>query len=163
MRYACGVYVLFKGDTAMKGRRALLALMLIVQMFAVSMMSSSSVAANPNFDTYPVSSTHANPDSIVSAYGAVWYIQTQKGVSPSGNSIGRMDSSGVITDYSLGSPSSTVGFGARSLIAGPDGNIWFIGTATNVYIGMLNISTGAVTFFYVGGTIPGGDRFRVGR
>ncbi len=64
----------------------------------------------------------AHPHSIVAGPdGALWFTNSNLGVPTNGhNAIGRITTSGVVTEYPL-SPSSS----PFSITAGPDGALWF--------------------------------------
>lgn len=61
-----------------------------------------------------------------------------------------MTAAGVTTDYDVASLSGVTGLTIVSLAVGPDDNVWFDGfvpSTFRVYVGALNISTGAVTAY----------------
>jgi virginiamycin B lyase len=102
----------------------------------------------PTFDNHPISSGYTSPTQLVSSGGSLWYLEYTS--SPSTTSIAKMTPSGSITNYPLGSPSVSAAFGASNIVAGSDGNIWFSGKVSgsgSPYVGFLNVTTGAVTFY----------------
>jgi streptogramin lyase len=86
---------------------------------------------------------HSSPVSIASGPdGNLWY------TVPSGR-IGRMTTSGVVTEFALPGPVSR----PEGITSGPDGNLWFIEGQAN-RIGRITTS-GVVTEFPVPGTLAG--------
>jgi virginiamycin B lyase len=75
-------------------------------------------------------------DLAAGADGAIWFTEYQQyGSYPPGSSkIGRITTSGKITEYSSLDPKS----GPTGIVAGPDGNMWFVETATN-RLGRVNL------------------------
>src|SRR5262245_26204002 len=84
--------------------------------------------------------------------GNLWFTEWSSCISsPSGcprDAIGRITTSGVVTDFPLPAGST-----ARGITAGPDGNVWFVASGsvgfnppTNPYIGRITPS-GTVTQF----------------
>lgn len=136
----------------------------VMYAFAAILMLTSTITpvalAAPTFSSYATSSSYEDPTHVTTAGGSLWYIEQTRTSPYPDNYIGNMTTSGTVTDYSLGTPSGTTGFTVYSLTTGSDGNVWFDGVAnTNgVYTGFLNISTGAVTFYYASAVtydIPG--------
>ena len=84
------------------------------------------------------------------AAGDLWYFETSNGASAV-DSIGRMTTSGVKTDYAIGYPSGITSFTIGRLITGPDGNVWFnAGSNGGLWLGKLDVVTGAITFYASG-------------
>src|SRR5260370_9270065 len=71
--------------------------------------------------------------------------------------IGRITTSGAITEFSGGLNAGSMPF---SIASGPDGNLWFADQGTTSAIGMINPSTDAITEFSAGlnpGSKPAGS------
>jgi virginiamycin B lyase len=125
-------------------------------------MQTSTASAAPVFNTYPISATYKKPGAMTVAGGDLWYFESSTATAPV-DSMGRMTTSGVTTDYVIGNPTGITNFVASEMTTGSDGNIWFIGASSGgVSLGKLDISTGAVTFYssaipaYSGGHITSG-------
>lgn len=125
-------------------------------------VAGAAVEASPTFTNYPTTSSYTTSGPVTTANGSLWYIE---GTSSAPNDyIGKMTTSGTVTDYNISYPTGTSKFAIKNLTTGLDGNVWFNGcadTSGSVYAGFLNVSTGAVTFYrnthadcYAGGS-PG--------
>jgi virginiamycin B lyase len=95
-----------------------------------------------------------HPNSIVAGPdGALWFTDSNLGVQSNGHdAIGRITTSGVVTEYPL-SPSSS----PYSITVGPDGALWFTDGAENA-IGRIT-TNGAITEYGTGitsGSYPNG-------
>lgn len=101
----------------------------------------------PDFSNEPITSGFANPQSITTVDGSLWYLERES-ANFNYTHIGNRSATGVLTDYNLASLSGYAGFKAGSLTRGPDGNVWFVGlVGSSVYAGYLDISTGTVTTY----------------
>lgn len=101
----------------------------------------------PDFTSYPTSTSHASTSRVTTIDGSLWYLQTPTS-NPSVYHIGRMTTSGAITNYDIPALTGLSNFVVKSITAGPDGNVWFNGqTGSSVRAGRLNITTGVVTTF----------------
>ncbi len=98
------------------------------------------VTTDGKFTEYPTPQTNSSPDSItLGPDGNIWFIeQGNQNVSPkSAPKIGKITPGGVITEY----PITTSGLtpfnsnggitGPHTIIAGPDGALWFTETGAN--------------------------------
>ncbi|MBF6628661.1 MAG: hypothetical protein ITG04_09190 [Proteiniphilum sp.] len=146
----------------MRVRSLLLVAILLVQS-SLALIQESTASAAPTFTDYPISATYKKPGTMTTAGGDLWYLQSTNSTVAS-DSIGRMSTSGVTTDYAIGYPSGQTSFTVAEMITGPDGNIWMIGGGNSggVYLGKLDISTGAVTFYTSGVTAYSGGRIAAG-
>ena len=76
---------------------------------------------NPDL-AFPVGIT-AGPD------GNLWFAETRFGAPHVGNKIGRITTSGAITEFPIPTPNSFPG----GITAGPDGNVWFTEQGADVF------------------------------
>lgn len=104
------------------------------------------VVASPTFSNFPATSRYANTYQTTVAGGSLWYLQS---TGAGGRvDIGNVTTAGVVTNYNIQVLSGVPTLQLRSLIIGPDGNVWFNGTVgTEGYTGRLDISTGTVTVY----------------
>lgn len=120
-------------------------------MFALllALATSTSAQAATSVNTYSISQSYRNPASTTVTDGALWYIESSPTYPYNNYYIGKMTTSGVTTDYTVGYPGGSNNFVIRSLTTGQDGNVWFNGKDNNntLYVGSLNISTGAIAFY----------------
>lgn len=129
-------------------------------MLAVSSLLPSTTFAAPTFaNTYPISSTYNGASQMTVAGDALWYLEatppTPGNLDNNNHYIAKMTTTGVVIDYDVAAPSGSTKFTITSLATGSDGNVWFNGVAGGggFYIGMINVSTGAVT--YIPSPVPG--------
>lgn len=121
------------------------AVLLTVPLVAPLAIVVPTASASPTFNSYSITSSYSIPGSMTSAGGALWYVER---LGSATDYIGKITTTGSITDYNIGLPSGAASFQIAHIAAGPDGNVWFDGNYSNgVYIGYLDISTGAVTFY----------------
>lgn len=102
-----------------------------------------------DYSTAATSAGVQNPNSIVAGPdGALWFTDSNLGVPSNGHdAIGRITTSGTVTEYPL-SPSSS----PYSIIVGPDGALWFTDGSENA-IG--RITTGGAIDEYGAGITSG--------
>jgi virginiamycin B lyase len=111
--------------------------------FAWLGIAFGSIALAQTFTEYVVPTTLAAPFGIaVGSDGALWFTENE------GNKIGRITTSGVLTEYPL--PSSG-GSGPSSIAAGPDGALWFVLPAA---IGRIT-TAGVISEYPVPEFVPG--------
>jgi virginiamycin B lyase len=96
--------------------------------------------------TFPLPSANSAPTSITAGPDSnLWFIE------PASNAIGRITTSGVVTEYTLPTTSGQTSTGLYSIVTGPDGNLWFswlrLGPSLDqARIGRIT-ATGAITAF----------------
>jgi virginiamycin B lyase len=96
---------------------AILVVALVVGPFGV--LISKGLLFGPSLTEYPVHSSDSYPAGIASGPdGALWFTELDAG------QIGRITTSGVVTEYPISSPSDSQSFPA-GIASGPDGALWF--------------------------------------
>ncbi len=138
-------------DKKIRGKYLLLSVVVLANAFIALIQVPTALAA-PTFGAKSLTATYKNPGAVTVAGGALWYLESSSSAGSS-DYIGKMTTAGATTDYSIGLPPLQTSLTVSKLITGPDGNVWFTGSSSGggVYVGKLDISTGAVTF-YAGGS-----------
>src|SRR5438034_561946 len=89
-----------------------------VSVTSVSLAGSSALAFTPAITEFPIPTPSSVSVSIAAGRdGALWFGEA------AGNKIGRIATSGAITEFPL--PATTPGDGPVGIAAGPDGALWF--------------------------------------
>jgi len=91
--------------------------------------------------------------------GNLWFTE------PDANSIGRITTTGVVTEFPVDEVPTTQSCDPTSIVAGPDGNLWFtvlgFGAPCQGQVGRITPS-GAVTMFPLSGPVQGPDEITSG-
>src|SRR6266849_5962704 len=99
------------------GSLVMIAAAIVVSLSAPLTRSHAAWATAGTITEFPVPTAGSNPGGItLGPDGKMWFTEQ------SGNKIGRITTSGVITEFGLTCP---VFCGPAFITAGPDGNLWF--------------------------------------
>jgi streptogramin lyase len=103
-------------------RPIVISLLLVVAMALASFLPANAVASSPvpgpevSMTGYDLADAQSNPQGITSGPdGALWFTEAY------GNKIGRITTSGTISEYAV----PTSGSSPEGIAAGPDGALWF--------------------------------------
>lgn len=140
--------VSFKDLRSMKTIYKQTVFILVAAVMAVS--NPLAVYAAPSFTNFPTSTSHYSASQVKKIGGDLWYFQSTTS-SPSVRHIGRMTTSGTMVNYDIPALTGKPTLVVSSITAGSDGNVWFNGReSTSVFIGRIDITTGAVTLYATG-------------
>src|SRR5207253_10516315 len=124
-------------------RRVTMALSVAVASVAASaVIAPGGVSANP-VNEITVPSLDSAPTGIaVGPAGTVWFVEN------TGSAVGRIDSSGKVTEFAVPPDSAGVAGALDSITEGPDGAMWFTDASTLVpRIGRIDPASGTVTTY----------------
>jgi virginiamycin B lyase len=117
------------------------------------------IDAHDSITSFPLPNPSAAAEDLATdSNGAVWFIEkvpTQVGDATNrySNVVGRMDASGAVTEYPVGTESDGLPWPPSTIVRGPDGAMWFTeGTAKAV--GRIDLA-GQVTNFALPGFCSG--------